>query len=123
MEAKDPKSVIREDFDRSGQYEAGLKSLVKSLQWAFAFLLVVIIAMLLYFFTGGGYFAVETTDRKNGTSNTMGAYRVTLRTDGHTLFDFAKDGFLFSNTQGILAENSSWITGNGNPFSNSAISF
>ena len=59
MEAKDPKSVIREDFDRSGQYEAGLKSLVKSLQWAFAFLLVVIIAMLLYFFTGGGYFAVE----------------------------------------------------------------
>lgn len=46
-----------------------------------------------------GYFAVETTDRKNGTANTMGAYRVTLRLDGRTLFDLSKDGFLFSNTR------------------------
>ena len=56
---EETKSVIKGEFDRSGQYDSGLKSLVKSLQWAFAFLLVVIIAMLLYFFTGGGYFAVE----------------------------------------------------------------
>ncbi len=53
------KSVIRHEFDRSGQYDSGLKSLVKSLQWAFGFLLVVIIGMLIYFFTAGGYFAVE----------------------------------------------------------------
>ena len=46
MEAKEPKGVIRGDFDRSGQYEAGLKSLVKSLQWAFVFLQVVIIDKL-----------------------------------------------------------------------------
>ncbi|MBQ8755209.1 MAG: hypothetical protein IJZ19_09275, partial [Lentisphaeria bacterium] len=38
---EEPKSVIRQDFDRSGQYESGLKSLVKSLQWAFGLLLVV----------------------------------------------------------------------------------
>lgn len=56
---EDPKSVIHQDFDRSGQYEPGLKSLVRSLQWAFAFLLAVIIGMLIYFFTAGGYFAVE----------------------------------------------------------------
>ena len=56
---EEPKSVIRQDFDRSGQYESGLKSLVKSLQWAFFLLLAVIIAMLVYFFTGGGYFSVE----------------------------------------------------------------
>lgn len=46
-----------------------------------------------------GYFAIETTDRKNGTANTMGAYRVTMKLDGDLLFDFAKDGFLFSNTR------------------------
>ena len=31
---------LEPEFDRSGRYESGLKSLVKSLRWAFAFLLV-----------------------------------------------------------------------------------
>ena len=46
-------------FDRSGRYESGLASLVKSLKWAFALLLVAIIGMLIYFFTWGGYLSVE----------------------------------------------------------------
>ncbi len=54
------KSVInRGEFDRSGRYDAGLKSLVRSLQYAFALLLLAIVAMLIYFFTWGGYFSVE----------------------------------------------------------------
>ncbi len=55
----EPKSVINQEFSRSGQYDSGMKSLVKSLQWTFFLLLVIIIGMLVYFFTGGGYFAVE----------------------------------------------------------------
>ncbi|MBR7119693.1 MAG: hypothetical protein IKC77_05790 [Lentisphaeria bacterium] len=46
-------------YDRSGRYESGLASLVKSLKWAFGLLLVAIIGMLIYFFTWGGYFSVE----------------------------------------------------------------
>ena len=46
-------------FDRSGRYEAGLKSLVKCLRWAFALLLVGIIGTLIYFVSWGGYFSVE----------------------------------------------------------------
>ena len=46
-------------FDTSGRYEGGLKSLVKSLQWAFGLLLVLIVLMLIYFFSWGGYFSVE----------------------------------------------------------------
>jgi membrane protease subunit HflK len=46
-------------FDRSGRYEAGLKSLVKCLRWAFALLLVGIIGTLVYFVSWGGYFSVE----------------------------------------------------------------
>ena len=53
------KSVIDQRFDRSGRYESGLNSLVKSLKWAFRLLLVAIIAMIIYFFTWGGYFTVE----------------------------------------------------------------
>ena len=56
---EETKSVIKGEFDRSGQYDSGLKSLVKSLQWAFAFLLVVIIGLMVYFVTAGGYFSVE----------------------------------------------------------------
>lgn len=46
-------------FDKSGQYDAGLKSLMRMLRWAFGFLLVLIIGMTVYFFTFGGYFAVK----------------------------------------------------------------
>ena len=50
---------LEPEFDRSGRYESGLKSLVKSLRWAFAFLLICVIGMMVYFFTWGGYFSVE----------------------------------------------------------------
>ena len=55
----EPKSVINQEFDRSGRYEGGLKALVKSLQYAFVILLVAIVGMIVYFFTWGGYFSVE----------------------------------------------------------------
>lgn len=53
------KSVITNEFDRSGRYDAGLKSLAKSLRAAFLLLLLGIIATLIYFVSGAGYFSVE----------------------------------------------------------------
>ena len=53
------KSVITNEFDRSGRYDAGLKSLAKSLRVAFLLLLIGIVATLIYFFSGAGYFSVE----------------------------------------------------------------
>ena len=46
-------------FDRSGRYEAGLRSLVSCLRWAFGLLLAGIIGTLVYFVSWGGYFSVE----------------------------------------------------------------
>ena len=42
------KSVITNEFDRSGRYDAGLKALAKSLRAAFLLLLIGIIATLIY---------------------------------------------------------------------------
>lgn len=53
------KSVISGEFDRTGRYEAGLKSLAGSLRTAFFVLLAGIIGTLIYFFSGAGYFSVE----------------------------------------------------------------
>lgn len=53
------KSVISGEFDRTGRYDAGLKSLAGSLRAAFMLLLIGIIATLVYFFSGAGYFSVE----------------------------------------------------------------
>ena len=53
------KSVITNEFDRSGRYDAGLKSLAKSLRVAFLLLLIGIIGTLIYFVSGAGYFSVE----------------------------------------------------------------
>ena len=53
------KSVITNEFDRSGRYDAGLKSLAKSLRVAFMLLLFSIICTLIYFISGAGYFSVE----------------------------------------------------------------
>ena len=47
------------EFDKSGQYEAGLQSLVRCLRVVFFTLLVIIIGMLIYFFTLGGYVEVR----------------------------------------------------------------
>lgn len=45
--------------DHEGQYDSGLKSLVRSLQIAFFVLVIIIVGMLVYFFTFGGYFIVK----------------------------------------------------------------
>ncbi len=88
----EPKSVIRQDFDRSGQYESGLKSLVRSLQWAFAFLLVVIVAMLIYFFTAGGYFSVEPQQAVIVLK--FGKYEKTYTTGGHWFLPYPVNRFV-----------------------------
>ena len=88
----EPKSVINQDFDRSGQYESGLKSLVKSLQWAFGLLLVVIIGMLVYFFTGGGYFAVEP--QRAVIVVKFGKIQETYTTGGHWFLPFPVNLFI-----------------------------
>ena len=49
----------KHEFDRSGQYESGLQSLVRCLRVVFFTLLVIIIGMLIYFFTLGGYVEVR----------------------------------------------------------------
>ena len=56
---EDNKSVITNEFDRSGRYDAGLKSLAKSLRVAFMLLLTGIVITLVYFVSGAGYFSVE----------------------------------------------------------------
>ncbi|MBO5959906.1 MAG: hypothetical protein J6Q65_07260, partial [Lentisphaeria bacterium] len=53
------REIIESAFDRSGRYEAGLRSLVKCLRLAFVLLLVGIICTLIYFVSWGGYFSVE----------------------------------------------------------------
>lgn len=48
---------------------------------------------------GNGYFALESTDRKNGTTNKYVAYRTTERIDGQTVFDLQMDEFGFDRTR------------------------
>lgn len=48
---------------------------------------------------GKGYFAVEVTDRKDGTSNTMGVYSVLLLADGTPRYQLALDDFGFDETR------------------------
>lgn len=45
---------------------------------------------------GKGYFCVETMDRKDGVSGSMATYRITLRIDGVTRFEYLMDGFTFA---------------------------
>lgn len=46
-----------------------------------------------------GYFVVETTDRKNGVSNTFGVYRVRLTVDDQPRFEYRMDGFTFDQSR------------------------
>lgn len=46
-----------------------------------------------------GYFVVETTDRKNGTTNRYGPYKAELNVDGCQHVVFAKEKFLFGDTR------------------------
>ncbi|MDD3886686.1 MAG: SPFH domain-containing protein, partial [Victivallaceae bacterium] len=90
---EDPKSVVRrEDFDRSGQYEAGLSSLVRSLKLAFVLLLAVIVGMLIYFFTGGGYFAVEP--QRAVIVQRFGAEQAAYFTGGHWFLPYPVHQFI-----------------------------
>lgn len=52
-------NLAPQTLDNGGQYDSGLKSLVRSLQVAFFLLVVLILGMLIYFFTLGGYFTVR----------------------------------------------------------------
>ena len=79
-------------FDTSGRYESGLRSLVKSLQWAFAILLVVIVLMLIYFFSLGGYFSVEPQQAVIVTR--FGKIENTLTTGGHWYFPYPVHRFI-----------------------------
>ena len=79
-------------FDTSGRYESGLKSLVKSLQWAFAILLVVIVLLLVYFFSLGGYFSVEPQQAVIVTR--FGKIENTLTTGGHWYFPYPVHRFI-----------------------------
>lgn len=40
-----------------------------------------------------GYFILETTDRRNGVTNTFGVWRVTASCDGTPYFEYRMDGF------------------------------
>ncbi len=51
--------VKNTEFDHSGQYDSGLKSLVRSLRVAFLCLVVIIVGMVAYFLTFGGYLEVK----------------------------------------------------------------
>lgn len=46
-----------------------------------------------------GYFVVECTDRKNGTTNRYGPYKVVLNVDGTEHVVLQKDKFLFGDTR------------------------
>jgi membrane protease subunit HflK len=79
-------------FDTSGRYESGLKSLVKSLQWAFAILLGLIVLMLIYFFSWGGYFSVEP--QQAVIVMRFGRIRDTLTSGGHWYFPYPVHRFI-----------------------------
>ncbi len=79
-------------FDGSGRYESGLRSLVKSLQWAFAILLGIIIVMLIYFFSWGGYFSVEP--QQAVIVMRFGKIEDTLTTGGHWYFPYPVHRFI-----------------------------
>jgi regulator of protease activity HflC (stomatin/prohibitin superfamily) len=80
------------EFDKSGQYDAGLKSLVRSLQLAFAFLLVLIIGMVIYFFSFGGYFAVKPQEAVIVLR--FGQYYQTYQSDWHWFMPYPVSEFI-----------------------------
>ena len=86
------KSVIQNEFDRSGRYENGLKSLVKSLQWAFRILLAIIIGMVVYFISWGGYFSVEP--QQAVIVLRFGKILGTFKTGGHWYLPYPVNTFI-----------------------------
>ena len=96
------KSVITNEFDRSGRYDAGLKSLAKSLRVAFLFLLIGIIATLVYFISGAGYFSVEPQQAVIVTR--FGKIVGTYTTGGHWFLPFPVSQFIRVQTSQQLLE-------------------
>ena len=86
------KSVITNEFDRSGRYDAGLKSLAKSLRVAFLLLLIGIIATLIYFVSGAGYFSVEPQEAVIVTR--FGKIVGTYTSGGHWFMPFPVSQFV-----------------------------
>lgn len=62
MEMNTKPRTLAQDSAPGGVYEAGLRSLVRSLQLAFAVLVILIVGMLVWFFTIKGYFAVRAQE-------------------------------------------------------------
>ena len=96
------KSVISNEFDRSGRYDAGLKSLAKSLRVAFLLLLIGIIATLIYFVSGAGYFSVEPQQAVivSRFGKIVGVYT----TGGHWFLPFPVNQFIRVQTSQQLLE-------------------
>ncbi len=46
-----------------------------------------------------GYFIFETTDRRDGVTNTFGAYAISCSVDDKPLYNFQHDGFSFDHTR------------------------
>lgn len=89
-----------EKFDNYGQYDAGLKSLVKSLQVSFFILVLVIIGMLVYFFTFGGYFTVQP--QESIIVLKFGKYLDTFDKDWHWFFPYPVNSFVRIKTNSQL---------------------
>lgn len=96
------KSVITNEFDRSGRYDAGLKSLAKSLKVAFLLLLIGIIATLIYFVSGAGYFSVEPQQAVIVTR--FGRIVGTYTTGGHWFLPYPVNQFIPVQTSQQLLE-------------------
>ncbi len=96
------KSVITNEFDRSGRYDAGLKALAKSLRVAFLLLLIGIIATLIYFVSGAGYFSVEPQEAVIVTR--FGKIVGTYTSGGHWFMPFPVNQFIRIQTSQQLLE-------------------
>ncbi len=83
-------------FEPGGQYDSGLKSLVRSLRLAFFFLLVVIAGMLAYFFTLGGY--IEVKPQEAVIVMRFGRYADTLTRGWHWYIPYPVTKFVVLRT-------------------------
>ncbi len=107
------KSVITNEFDRSGRYDAGLKALAKSLRVAFLLLLIGIIGTLIYFVSGAGYFSVEPQEAVIVTR--FGKIVGTYTSGGHWFMPFPVSQFIRVQTSQQLLEIDFAAAAAGNP--------
>ena len=107
------REVLEAAFDRSGRYEAGLRSLVKCLRWAFALLLVGIIGTLIYFVSWGGYFSVEP--QQAVLVMRFGKITDTFTTGGHWFLPYPVNRFIRvqTNQQLLNIDFTAPVTGEG----------